>query len=228
MKKQKNRKVLAYLDIYKNTKILFKDADCIVATLEIEGLDNDETCLNSAKIDILKERDNGKPDKVIASFRTSSPNLSIMPEDVLRSFDYVFVIDTGTRIVDDQKFCAAAVGRLINHNGKIALIRALHICFTTTVEDKSFEKISWKYFIEELLLNNDHQHLQKENIAIVVDAYLGDLDDFNKWKEILEGFSLPSNIKLIYASADKKNDSVLNWAIAECDKGATNLLKSVI
>lgn len=39
---------------------------------------------------------------------------------------------------------------------------------------------------------------------------------------------LPKNFTLVYASADKKNDSILNSMISQCDQEASRILKEAM
>lgn len=70
--------------------------------------------------------------------------------------------------------------------------------------------------------------LHDKQIGIVVDSELGHIKEFNsRERYIIDSFYLPQNFKLIYASADK-NDTVLNWAIKQCDIAAGEILNYII
>lgn len=218
--KKKDRQMIVEFNVYKDTKITINDGSKNIAVMDIKGLNSSDR-KNSADITLLHKKEKGG-NKITTRYYSETPNISIVPEDVIGEFDYIFVIDTNTKLVENVRCCAAVIGWLLYHNEKIVLKKFMHILFEIDVEDKNFEKYSWQKFIEELM----KQELGDCKIGLIVDAYLGDIKSFNEGVEILDNFRLPSNITLMYASADKKNDSVLNWAISQCDKGATELLKS--
>ena len=60
-------------------------------------------------------------------------------------------------------------------------------------------------------------------IVILVDSEADQLKQFNDGQEIYDGVKLPSNARFVYATANKK-DTMLNWAIIQCDKAASRLL----
>jgi hypothetical protein len=61
------------------------------------------------------------------------------------------------------------------------------------------------------------------NVGIIVDSELNRLTEFRQ--PLIEGFFLPANFELLYASAERGTEEyIANAAIANCDRIATRLL----
>jgi hypothetical protein len=85
------------------------------------------------------------------------------------------------------------------------------------------EKIGWIESLRELFrkgyFTNQHR------VGVIVDAYLGELSDINSQKtSIYEGVMAPSNVKLIYASADVGGEYLANKLLRGADSYATIVL----
>jgi hypothetical protein len=89
------------------------------------------------------------------------------------------------------------------------------------------ELIGWQTAIEMLRVNPKYRPAMK--IGIIVDSELGNLKGFNnRVIPILDGFYLPQNMTLVYASSDKARESASNQLLRVADSTASRVLQQVI
>lgn len=172
----------------------------------------------------------GKRDKVTLSAPIlDQSNINMHMNGNFMFFDYLFVIDTNSLASTQQNIMSSA--SVMMFYKKIGSEFVLINSFMKKFEHDSNihgEKCGLidliKYIINELKIS------EMESIAIVTDHDLGSHEKYNSQEiPILAGTELylPKNIKLIYASADKKNASFLSQLINICDKEASLLLRSL-
>lgn len=156
----------------------------------------------------------------------SSPYLS----ECLLTYDIVYAIDTNSIKTKSGLFvsvgCAMEIDdfyqKVKNRETKLTII-----CRETMFAHREIqlgEKLSLIGLIS-LILKEKISKNPDLKVGIVTDHDLGNIDKYNSRKiPILNSLYLPENIKLIYASADKKNASFLNQLMSMCDKRATEIL----
>lgn len=224
---KKKRLMEVCFNIFKNQAIELKDGNKIIEKIRIENENSnwDDNIHNSVDLKLKHERSNGK-EKVITFYSLVSHNIPLLPEDILSVYDYIFVIDTNYKNVNESlKLCASAIGLLGKYEERFFLKKIMNLRFELWDDNNNPEKYAWKFLVEKILQILD---LNNKQIGIVVDSELGYIKEFNsREKYIIDGFYLPENFKLIYASADK-NDTVLNWAIKQCDIAAGEILNYTI
>jgi len=153
--------------------------------------------------------------------------------DLLSSFDLFYAIDTNTKSVNGRKVsitcilaCHFKLLGKINENQVEYRIRQQDFYFAfKNCADVSEEKLAWFKLIK--LLSSD-QTFQNKRICIITDHDLEGLRKYNNQESpIIYDYYLPKNINLIYASADKENDSIINKLIAYCEKKAKKILNNL-
>lgn len=224
---KKERLLEVCFNIFKNQTIKLKDGDKTIGEIRIEykNPNLDDNVHNSVDLKLKHERSNGK-EKVITFYSLVSHNISLLTEDIFSDHDYIFVIDTNYKNVNESlKLCASAIGLLGRCEQGIFLKKLMNLTFELWDDNSNPERLAWKLFIEKIL---QIQKLHDKKIGIVVDSELGLIGEFNNRKKyIIDSFYLPENFRFIYASADK-NDTVLNWAIKQCDIAAGKILNYII
>ena len=170
------------------------------------------------------EREEKKNDKVTTSYFADNNVQPVSEEEIMEQYSQVYVMDTNTDKRNGKKKCICVVGKVEIRDIRFALRKLLNFNYEIEEDDNNFEKYSWCYFIQLL---KDNPNFDDNQIAIFFDSDLGKLGDYNSGKEILPGFVLPSNIKLMYSSADKSGDNLFTWAIKQCDNQA-NIIKKKI
>lgn len=187
-----------------------------------------------ANISIVKDKHN--PDKG----QKKIVDLPINPENQLFKFDLigslarfdcVYVIDTNTlKDPIDGKYTSAGIimecdnlyQRIVSKQNKCKYFGRVFI----HEEQHLGEKIVLTYLINKALKEKVESNPNIQ-IGIITDHGLGNIEKINSREmPIISGTQtfLPNNFTLIYASADKKNDSILNHLIGVCDKRASELL----
>ncbi len=217
---KKPRSMEIKFNISKDTKINIGNYILSVSGVNASGN-------NSTDITTYMERKD-KKSKVITKYTTVKHNISGNPEELMDELDYIFVVDTNTVQIDtNTKCCIGVVGQVVKDkiSSKLGLRKLCHMIYEIPLNDNNHEKYTWIKLICEITKAKDYSADKK--IGIIVDAYLSDLDTYNKGNEILEGFILPSNFKFIYASADKSGDNFFTWAIKQCDNQANKLKKEI-
>jgi len=142
--------------------------------------------------------------------------------------DFVYFIDTNTTAEKiNGKYMSVSVVHIYKIQGE-ELIGIDSITKNFSHEEKG---IGEKIGIIELLKLLDPQtkpwDVIPPKITIITDHDLGNLAKYNSGElplSIEHNVYLPPNIQLAYASADKRNDSVLNKIISQCDQEATKTL----
>lgn len=153
------------------------------------------------------------------------------PDAVFEELDVIFALDTNTKVVNANKISVTGVvlatpQKCKNISNTLLGFAPVH-CLEFWNSSGSAERIGWAEAISCIIRNPDIT--ESIRIGLIVDAHLEDLSNINKRKEPVYGdIYLPPNSRLIYASSDKKNDSVANMLLALADKEAKALLQSII
>lgn len=187
---------------YPNQRIVAKDST--VFPLKYESV-----------VSMSYERQNKTPKAIYEIYETHNVKLWIDSHDYLRSFDFVCAVDTNIK-------------SSINYTGIIILKIIKNECFDFHAEcnrhlsrlDK--EKLGWLFAIDRLTKLEI-----SGKILIITDAHKGDtLKKIQQRMSPLCGtIFLPPNTSIMYASSDKKNDSLYNKFIYGADKYANNAYK---
>jgi hypothetical protein len=147
-------------------------------------------------------------------------------------FDRYIGIDTSYKVWGDNFICATAcltIDQTIDHEKGlnrgdtlegVCLPRLIFWCKGGT----NPERYGWKRFIETIVKADDFN--PEYTYGIVVDSELGLLPKINAREEpVFEDYFLPSNVSLIYASADTGEDYFYNQLIRSTDRVASSALE---
>ena len=171
------------------------------------------------------EKKNGQF-KVTSSIPSKSSVVSTNLYELLSRYDLLYAIDTNNKNIDGTEYCISCrMAIYLEHEGSkqwsMKLVRLPTFIFTNPT--KHGELIGWSQFIEQESL--DHK---KKAVGIITDHGLGDMPLYNRQeKSIIDDKYLPSNIELLYASAERDITSPLNKAIQQCDADSNSLLKKL-
>lgn len=169
-----------------------------------------------------------KKDKVTLHAQViDQENLSMELTGIVNPFDYLFIIDTNT---------------LTNSYESNVTSASVMTYYKKTDSSFIFTDSLAKVFKHDSNIHGEKRGLVDlisyiiNNLKISPMKYIGivtdhDLGNHNKYNEgeipLIVGTDLylPPNIKLIYASSDKKNENFFTQLINQCDKEASRLLK---
>jgi hypothetical protein len=168
-------------------------------------------------------RKSGK-EKILSSI----PNQAIIdiPYYLASQFDVILVIDTNTRQVEDDKISVASIlecyARQINPTQvQVSYLKRANLAFKNH-PDSDAEKFAWFKLFE--IITSTAGYTENLKIALVSDHDLANHHKYNTGElPIYQDAYLPSNVTLIYATSDTK-ENVLNTLIVECDKDASRIL----
>lgn len=154
--------------------------------------------------------------------------------DILADFgryDFVVVTDTNTDEINGEfvSVSTAIVFKVIpiSKNELHALFRrAGKASVFKGVPGGEAEKISWVRFASEIQKNAEYWvNGGLPQVAMVTDHERDSHKGINSGKTPINGDTyLPDNIKLVYAKADSRKDTLLNKLIRDCDKAAGKLM----
>jgi hypothetical protein len=147
----------------------------------------------------------------------------------LSQYSSVFVVDTNTRIIEDQRVSVAFFIQC-----RVVCEGKKYVCYACESEAHSFEfhdlssnpELLTIHFIAQT--NKElAQNSGGDGIAIVTDTELGKHQAFMERElPIFETYMLPERYSLIYASADTGQE-LANILIRQCDKEAGKLLEQI-
>lgn len=146
-------------------------------------------------------------------------------------FKHVISIDTNVftyKSVYYDKEIARGLGIAVGLDEKQNeyLLRPIEFPFITEADLEKPENRNWVCIINFMIANCNCNDERK--IAIVVDSDLGNIQKYNnKEIPIYNGFYLPDNFELIFAS-DKVTDNIFNLMIRASHKISKNLIPSCI
>ena len=146
----------------------------------------------------------------------------------LEKYQGLIAIDTNGRRINKRMIhlgIACEVSRIINGDFLDTKIEVLKE-FLIYGECEKPENENWKRLLDHII--GDSNYNPKSYIGIIVDSDLGNLPEHNRRERpIINDYFLPKNFELIYASADIKNDTILNKAISYCDEVSSTCLKEI-
>lgn len=165
---------------------------------------------------ISYERSSGKEKRIVSlPVECDSGVLSSKARDLFEHFNRVFAVDTNTK-KGVSSVCALEVFHKGRGRFKIKVLAVKN--FRCQAEGEE-EKTAIRDLIE-YIKDSDSK------ISVVTDHDLANHQKYNRREvPLLRDFYLPKNVKLAYASADKKNDSLENYLMWLCDKIAGESLR---
>lgn len=194
-------------------------------TIEFFGKDGTALTPSYAAVGPGYERDSGKF-KLTSQIRVDPTNITAGVNELMQQYDTVYAVDTNAVVIDEKRVCVScAVKADIKFeankwNVHIQLQDALVFCNPTMTINP--ELIGWIDLITRV--NAD----KSARLGVVVDSELSRLPAINLRKEqIIDGYTLPENITLIYASSERDTNSPFNFIINKCDFYATLLIEKM-
>ena len=171
-------------------------------------------------------RDSGK-EKITLRFDLDRPTLgsAVVPKKT----SVVIIIDTNTK---GERSASVAAFHLVTQNTDVLELYYLGILYWKFVNKTQIhsEKIAMDNLFKNIKAGRIPYILNNDTILAITDHNLGKLERLNRREEPLieedDTSYIPENITLAYASADKKNDSIFNEMIAECDRCAAELINN--
>ena len=147
-------------------------------------------------------------------------DFSISYGQMLKQYSQIWAIDTNPRTIF----------------GKVANVSAITVCSTDDDEvyfpvlaiifgdiDGNPEVFGWRKFIE--FVQSTTQFSSEHHYGLVVDSDFGEINSYNERKKPVCGtFYLPENFDLIYATSDRRNESIFNKLLSESDKTSKKVL----
>lgn len=169
--------------------------------------------------------DRPKGPKIINRIDLKCNEIQVNTNTIFSSYDRIFSIDTNTKTINNHKISVSGVVlcRIKQTNkGALALFAPVQCLEFRNIH--SFpEKVAWKRFFELMVKHPSYEQLS--SFAVVVDAHLGDIPEYNSRNlPIIGDYFLPTKIDLIYASSDVGKEYLPNRLISMSDKTATELL----
>jgi len=182
-----------------------------------------------ANIEVSYNRNKGP--KSLVNANTNPSLLYPNPNRVLEQFDLIIAVDTNWKDVDGERIAVTAT--IYGRNTKIkvrehtSIEMGIRQCFEYRNPACKPENLGWQQIIEMLQRNPEYNKTMK--VALIVDSDLNMLKDYNKrLKPVIDGFYLPENFELIYASAESSSESIANQMIAKADSISRTLLNQII
>ncbi len=163
----------------------------------------------------------GKGEKVVNRLEVPPAALAFSPDLALVQYEYVFAVDTNRPRPDEPVTFTGVVQAQVAEIGpnlyRTDILRDT-IIELHNVED-SAERFGWWLVISSII-----NRPAGKRIAILVDAYLSDIPAMNQREQAVLGKNfLPEGFELIYASADKPNDSIANKLLRRADRNAREI-----
>lgn len=180
--------------------------------------------VNTYNVTSYKRR---KGDKVLNRTKIDGPNLGFNPSNSLKEYDGIIAIDTNTVQIEDRVLSVTGIvhAKWALDNGKKDQIHfGTPFCLEYRDLAEPKEKIGWMMALHQLTING--YFADSERVAVVVDAFLGDISKMNSRDlPIFSSYYLPEPFTLIYASADSGQEHLANKLIRSADKAANMLIK---
>lgn len=171
-----------------------------------------------------------KPNKKIVYSEIEECNINVY--SLFEKYDYLIGIDTNTKLTEYGDYSAAGVviSQIINCKTHIELVEfpAIASMVPRFNKEQSRELVGLWMLIKSIVNNTLLDYSLAKGILIIVDHNLDKIDRYNDHTISLisenDATYLPHKIRLMYASADKKNDSIFNQIIKKCDQIATKMI----
>lgn len=171
------------------------------------------------------ERDSGK-NKITMRIDIDRPTFDI--SSFPGSINMIIILDTNTR---GNRSAAVAAFHSVNRIQDGYELNHMGILFCKFVNRTEIhsEGVAMDSLFKDIRAGRNKYTLKDDKILVVTDRDLGRLERLNRREEPMiknDATSyLPESVILAYASSDKKNDSLFNAMIHECDRIASNLIK---
>lgn len=185
--------------------------------------------------EVSYERENRKKsDKVVYRIPQKNCDMSFNSHVAIqKNYDLLCAVDTNTKAIDGTKVSATGVVTFKQTSlpGAFSIEKYwkfdVPFCMEfTSVRCSSPENLGWVAALEQL--HYTQLVTQSMRVGIVVDSDLGSVNDYNHGrKPIFDSFVLPPYVKLLYASSDTTNDSVINKALSLADDVANQFLRAL-
>lgn len=175
--------------------------------------------IGKAGFTLSHERKNKSP-KIIVQGETSE-DFTMRPDSILAGFDHVFVIDTNTNVIDNNKVSLAGVFQVtLTEKTVNAVPVTIYEFWNSGIHP---ETLGWYALLDGIRNNCEISG----EIGIIVDSQLNKIEELNSGKiPLYMDFYLPKNIKLLYSSADKR-DAIANKLIKNADQLAALKFQSL-
>lgn len=186
--------------------------------------------INNAKIETSYEKNSGRT-KLTNSTPIKSSELSFSCDRaIFENYDVVIAIDTNTKFIRNKLISVTSsyfINKPIhecNKTNKYPFIPFAAHLFVDIQDSISPEKLGWYVIISSYIQDKFPTNYR---IGIIVDCDLGAHDLINDFQTpYFESLKLPQNIQFIYASSDKRTDSIANQMINYSDKLASSIINS--
>lgn len=182
---------------------------------------------DTARLETSYERPSSGKEKVVSSIAAPSSGASFSTFTTLKdSFDYLIAIDTNTKKIGDHQLsvCASYLIEqpLKSYVREVPFVGGPCYAMLDVNEAVNPERLGW-----HLIIKNHFRAPSDVRIGVIVDCELGEHQGMNSGAvPYYEGYFLPDNISLIYAS-DASNDSLVNQMIRYCDKLAARAISEI-
>lgn len=185
--------------------------------------------------EVSYERENRKKgEKVVYRIPQKNYDMSFDGHAALqKNYDFLCAVDTNTKVIDGTKVSATGVVTFKQTSlpgaNSIEKYWKFDVPFCmefTSVKCSNPENLGWAAALEQL--HYAQLVTQRMRVGIVVDSDLGSVNDYNHGrKPVFDSLILPPYIKLLYASSDTANDSVVNKALSLADDVANQFLRGL-
>jgi len=186
--------------------------------------------LLNPRTEIGYKRKNKKSRKTTLSISANEYHPSLNPLNFLLEYDYIFAVDTNTKIINIQgkdtnvSVTYISQGLIKKEDDKI-ITESVDIAANEFHNYKyDPEKVGWKFACK--IIANKLNLTSEKKVCLIVDSSLGDLSNFNNKKPILGDWVLPENFTLVYASAESK-DTAANMLLKRCDRKSNEILEEI-
>ncbi|MBT1072940.1 hypothetical protein [Pelotalea chapellei] len=169
-----------------------------------------------------------KKPKVLHKSQIQADELRTDIHVALCNYDLFYVIDTNTKIINNNKISVACVILCKfrpNDDMTLAFFAPIHALEFWNIPHKP-ENTAWREAILAIMANPYFKEDFK--VGLLVDSDLGDIPAYNlRDKPIIDDFFLPTNFELIYASSDAGKEYFVNKLISECDKESSKIFELI-
>ncbi|MCZ1265966.1 hypothetical protein ACIOBL_17970 [Paenibacillus taichungensis] len=194
-------------------------------------VDGQEVTPKMANLNISLDRPNKKIKQTL-KINQNPMNLQTDLNALLHDYDFIYAVDTNTSnsLINDEYFSVGVALEYKNYKKQELQFQSSFTIQLNHKEKHLAEKLGIIELIKKIIIDKSLE-TNDLKILLVTDHDLGNIDRYNS-REIpmIEetDLYLPKNFTLVYASADKKNDSILNSMISQCDQEASRILKETM
>jgi hypothetical protein len=178
--------------------------------------------------EVFYERDSGK-DKMVSQVSSNFNNSYLSQiQNLKNNVDFLFAVDTNTIEIDGQRTSFSvsySIPCILSSYGlQIPFQPFLAFEINEVCSMVNPERIGWHLLVQHIIQNSGYN--PKHRIVIAVDSEL-DLHKKINRREMpyYNTHYLPSNIQLMYTSADTGKEFLANQMISSCDKMASKIAK---